>query len=145
MADKNTKAKTLKTYKTATGAQQYGDQDAWRKVERKVFRDFMDMSSADFKKKHGVEAHRAMQKVWAGKEAADAKKYKELGMGDRLVKQAEGFEKKWQEGSKKKGSAKMARGGMAKYNKGGYANCGASMKPTQKATMMCGGMAHKKK
>lgn len=32
--------------------------------------------------------------------------------------------------------------GMAK---GGYANCGASMKATQKATMMCGGMVHKKK
>jgi len=38
------------------------------------------------------------------------------------------------------------KGGMArkKYNKGGYANCGASMKATQKSTMACGGMAHKK-
>lgn len=31
------------------------------------------------------------------------------------------------------------------FNKGGYANCGASMKATQKATMACGGMVHKKK
>ena len=39
------------------------------------------------------------------------------------------------------------KGGMArkKYNKGGYANCGASMKATQKATKMAyGGMARKK-
>jgi len=38
------------------------------------------------------------------------------------------------------------KGGMArkKYAKGGYANCGASMKATQKSTMACGGMAHKK-
>jgi hypothetical protein len=39
------------------------------------------------------------------------------------------------------------KGGMArkKYNKGGYANCGASMKPTQKSTNMAyGGMARKK-
>ena len=39
---------------------------------------------------------------------------------------------------------KMAYGGMSskKYNKGGYANCGASMKPTQKSTqnMAKGGM-----
>ena len=39
------------------------------------------------------------------------------------------------------------KGGMArkKYAKGGYANCGASMKPTQKSTNMAyGGMARKK-
>lgn len=39
------------------------------------------------------------------------------------------------------------KGGMArkKYNKGGYANCGASMKATQKSTKMAyGGMARKK-
>ena len=40
------------------------------------------------------------------------------------------------------------KGGMArkKYNKGGYANCGASMKPTQKSStkMAYGGMAKKK-
>lgn len=40
----------------------------------------------------------------------------------------------------------MAKGGMVKgYAKGGYANCGASMKATQKSTMACGGMAKKKK
>ena len=33
----------------------------------------------------------------------------------------------------------------AGFNKGGLANCGASMKPTQKMTMNCGGYAHKKK
>jgi len=42
----------------------------------------------------------------------------------------------------------MMGGGMAKrkmYNKGGYANCGASMKATQKSTNMAyGGMARKK-
>jgi hypothetical protein len=40
----------------------------------------------------------------------------------------------------------MAKGGkVKKYNKGGYANCGASMKPTQKSTKMAyGGMARKK-
>ena len=42
----------------------------------------------------------------------------------------------------------MMGGGMAKrkmYNKGGYANCGASMKATQKSTKMAyGGMARKK-
>jgi len=45
------------------------------------------------------------------------------------------------------GSMEMSRGGAvkAKYNKGGYANCGASMKPSQKMTMMYGGMARKKK
>ena len=41
---------------------------------------------------------------------------------------------------------KKAKGGMPKkYNKGGYANCGASMKATQKSTKMAyGGMARKK-
>ena len=40
----------------------------------------------------------------------------------------------------------MAKGGkVKKYNKGGYANCGASMKATQKSTNMAyGGMARKK-
>ena len=42
----------------------------------------------------------------------------------------------------------MMGGGIAKrkmYNKGGYANCGASMKATQKSTNMAyGGMARKK-
>ena len=41
----------------------------------------------------------------------------------------------------------MAKGGkVKKYNKGGYANCGASMKPTQKSTtkMAYGGMSRKK-
>jgi len=37
---------------------------------------------------------------------------------------------------------KLRPAGMAK---GGYANCGASMKATQKSTMACGGMAYKKK
>lgn len=40
----------------------------------------------------------------------------------------------------------MAYGGMAKgFKKGGYANCGASVKATQKSTMACGGMATHKK
>lgn len=42
----------------------------------------------------------------------------------------------------------MKKGGMARmnYKKGGMANCGASMKATQKSTnMMYGGMASKKK
>ena len=40
----------------------------------------------------------------------------------------------------------FAYGGMAKgFKKGGYANCGASMKATQKSTMACGGMATHKK
>ena len=40
----------------------------------------------------------------------------------------------------------MSKGGkVKKYNKGGYANCGASMKATQKSTNMAyGGMARKK-
>jgi hypothetical protein len=40
----------------------------------------------------------------------------------------------------------MSKGGkVKKYAKGGYANCGASMKPTQKSTNMAyGGMARKK-
>ena len=41
----------------------------------------------------------------------------------------------------------VAKDGMVtkNYNKGGYANCGASMKATQKSTMACGGMASHKK
>lgn len=39
----------------------------------------------------------------------------------------------------------MMKGAKHGYNKGGYANCGASMKATQKSTMACGGMVHKKK
>jgi hypothetical protein len=44
------------------------------------------------------------------------------------------------------GPDRKAKGGMArkKFNKGGYANCGASMKATQKSTMACGGMAKHK-
>lgn len=50
------------------------------------------------------------------------------------------------EGSVKKTKG-LAKGGMArkKYNKGGYANCGASVKASQKSTKMAyGGMARKK-
>lgn len=36
------------------------------------------------------------------------------------------------------------KSGLA-FSKGGLANCGASMKPTQKSTYACGGMVHKKK
>jgi hypothetical protein len=41
---------------------------------------------------------------------------------------------------------KKSKGGMPKkYAKGGYANCGASMKPTQKSSKMAyGGMSRKK-
>ena len=134
MADKNTKSKTLKTYKTAAGAQQYGDDKAWGKLSSKITKDFVDLSTEDFKKKYGVDAYKAYRKTIAGDYAARAKSYKEKNLSDRNVKQVEGYEKKWQDKSKKKGSTKMARGGMAKYNKGGYANCGASMMPTQKSS-----------
>jgi GNAT superfamily N-acetyltransferase len=134
MADKK---KTLKTYKTAAGAQQYGDSDAWRKLSRKITKDFVNLSTSDFKKKYGADAYQMYDKVHAGESASVAKKYKEEGFGKRLVKQLEGYEKEWQDSSKKKGPTKMARGG--------YANCGASMKATQSSTMMCGGMASKKK
>ena len=132
MADKK---KTLKTYKTAAGAQQYGDDKAWGKLARKITKDFVDLSTSDFKKKYGADAYQMYKKVHAGESASKAKEYKEKGFGDLLVKQSEGHEKEWQDSSKKKGPTKMARGGMAKYNKGGYANCGASMKPTQKSSM----------
>ena len=47
--------------------------------------------------------------------------------------------------NKKKKPMGYKKGGMVKgYAKGGYANCGASMKATQKATMACGGMVKKK-
>ena len=134
MADKNTKAKTLKTYKTAAGAQQYGDDKAWGKLSSKITKDFVDLSTEDFKKKYGVDAYKAFQRTVAGDSAAKAKSYKEKGFGSGLAKQSEEIEKKWTDKSKKKGPTKMARGGMAKYNKGGYANCGASMKPTQKSS-----------
>jgi hypothetical protein len=44
---------------------------------------------------------------------------------------------------KGKGTAGYKKGGMVKKAKGGYANCGASMKPTQK--FACGGMVSKQK
>ena len=133
MADKK---KTLKTYKTAAGAQQYGDDIAWGKLSSKITKDFVDLSTSDFKKKYGADAYQMYKKVHAGEQASKAKAYKEVGL-NRVSKQAEDFEKKWQDSSKKKGPTKMARGG--------YANCGASVKAGQKSTMMCGGMAHKKK
>jgi hypothetical protein len=44
---------------------------------------------------------------------------------------------------KGKGGTGYKKGGMVKKSKGGYANCGASMKPTQKFS--CGGMAKAKR
>ena len=48
-------------------------------------------------------------------------------------------------GPDKSGRAFSRGGAVKKYSKGGMANCGASMKPTQKSTYACGGMVHKKK
>ena len=118
MADKK---KTLKTYKTAAGAQQYGDDTAWRKLSRKITDDFVALSTSDFKKKYGADAYQMYKKVHAGESASKAKKYKDEGYGKRLVKQSEGYEKEWQESSKKPG-----------YNKGGYVKCGASNPPSKK-------------
>ena len=139
MADKK---KTLKTYKTASGAQQYGDIKAWRNVENKVRKDFLNMTPAEFKEKYGVEAQRAIKKVWAGDDAAKAKEYREMGLKG-VANLADRDEKTWVARSKK---SEYKEGGMTKkYATGGYANCGASMKATQSSTMMCGGMASKKK
>lgn len=110
MADKK---KTLETYKTAAGAQQYGDDKAWGKVSSKITKDFVKLSTEDFKKKYGVDAYKAYRKATAGDYAAKAKSYKEQGLSERNVKQVEDYEKNWVAKSKKKG-----------MNKGGY--CGAS-------------------
>jgi len=118
MADKK---KTLKTYKTAAGAQQYGDSDAWRKLSRKITKDFVDLSASDFKKKYGADAYQMYKKVIAGENASVAKEYKDAGLSKSLVKQLEGYEKKWQDSPKKTG-----------YKKGGYVKCGASNPGTQK-------------
>ena len=122
MADKK---KTLKTYKTAAGAQQYGDDRAWSKVTLKITKDFVNLSAEDFKKKYGVDAYKAYQKTVSGDFASKAQSYKEHGLSDRLVKQLEGYEKDFSDKSKKKRPAKMARGG--------YVNCGASTKPNGKS------------
>ena len=122
MADKK---KTLKTYKTAAGAQQYGDDKAWGKLSSKITKDFVDLSAADFKKKYGVDAYKAYQKTVAGESAAKAKSYKEKGFGSSLVKQSEEIEKKWSDKSKKQGYSK---GGMARATQG----------------YKCGGMSNKK-
>ena len=131
MADKK---KTLKTYKTAAGAQQYGDADAWRSVDNRVRKDFLNMSPEEFKEKYGVEQFRAMARVWAGSNAAKSKEYKELGAKG-AAKVVDSGEKELLDRSKKSGYTK---GGMAKKN--GYApgglvqaNCGASMKPNRTA------------
>lgn len=112
MADKN---KTLKTYKTAAGAQQYGDDKEWGKLARKITKDFVDLSTEEFKKKYGADAYQMYKKVHAGEQAAKAKAYKEVGL-NRVKKQAEDFEKKWQESSKKKGPAKLSHGGAVTEN-----------------------------
>ena len=126
------KKKTLKTYKTAAGAQQYGDDKAWGKVTSKISKDFVELSIEDFKKKYGVDAFKAYRKATAGDYAAKAKSYKEKGLSDRNVKQVEDYEKKW-----------VAKSNSSGYNKGGYAKCGASNPGTKKFS--CGGMVHKKK
>jgi hypothetical protein len=118
MADKK---KTLKTYKTAAGAQQYGDDIAWGKLTKKITKDFINLSTSDFKKKYGADAYQMYDKVHAGESASKAQKYKEEGFGKRLVKQLEGHEKEWQDSSKKPG-----------YKKGGYVKCGASNPPSKK-------------
>jgi len=115
------KKKTLKTYKTAAGAQQYGDDTAWRNLSKKITKDFVDLSTSDFKKKYGADAYQMYKKVHAGESAAVAKKYKDEGYSKPLVKELEGYEKKWQDSSKKPG-----------YKKGGYVKCGASNPPSKK-------------
>jgi hypothetical protein len=47
------------------------------------------------------------------------------------------IEKTMRQMAQEEGMDKKSKGGMArkKYAKGGYANCGASMKPTQKSSM----------
>ena len=117
MADKK---KTLKTYKTAAGAQQYGDADAWRSVDNRVRKDFLNMPPKEFKEKYGVEQFRAMDRVWAGSSAAKSKEYKELGAKG-AAKVADRNEKDLLDRSKKSG-----------YKKGGYVKCGASNPPSKK-------------
>jgi len=106
------KKKTLKTYKTAAGAQQYGDIKAWRNVENKVRKDFLNMTPAEFKEKYGVEAQRAIKKVWAGDEAAKAKGYREMGLKG-VSKLADRDEKMWQARTNEK---EYARGGAVTGN-----------------------------
>lgn len=133
------KKKTLKTYKTAAGAQQYGDDKAWRKLSERLIKDIENLDRAEFKKKYGIGKLEAQSRIFAGNAAAYDKKAKDEKRPSSLI----GSEKYWD--SDKKTMRKLDNAGMAKYNKGGYANCGASVKATQKATMACGGMAHKKK
>lgn len=117
MADKK---KTLKTYKTAAGAQQYGDSDAWRSVDNRVRKDFLNLSPKEFKEKYSVDFLRAMQRVWAGSSAAKSKEYKEIGAKG-AAKVVDTHEKELLDNSKKSG-----------YNKGGYVKCGASNPPSKK-------------
>ena len=63
MADKK---KTLKTYKTKAGAQQYGDSKAWKDLDNRIRKDFLDMKPAEFKEKHGEDKYKLFRKIQAG-------------------------------------------------------------------------------
>lgn len=145
MADKK---KTLKTYKTAAGAQQYGDTKAWKELDNKIKNDFLEMKPDNFKEKYGEDKYKLFRKIQAGYFGARSKD--EEGYVKHL---AETYEKDYTKASKKpsyarggvgtSGKAKAKKAGTTgensrtkrNYASGGYANCGASMKPTQKSSM----------
>jgi len=115
----------LKTKKTAAGAQQYSSQGAAAKLKKSISKDirsYIDgmMTSAEFKKKHGVSVGKAQNIVYA---AAAAEKGDETDT--KASKDVYNQHEKFLKDSKRSG---MSKGGMAKkkmgYNKGGM--CGAS-------------------
>lgn len=143
--NKPAKTKPMKTYTTAAGAQQAGEYKDFDKVKRRALNDFTRMSPADFKKKYGKNMFEAIRKISAAENAAYSKRAKDRGdeggveLGDKFEKDDLKMAKRYKESNMSKGGA------VKKYNKGGYANCGASMKATQKSTKMAyGGMARKK-
>jgi len=131
-------------------------------VEKKSARTKMPVSKTDIMEATTANELDALQRRLDGMKDGNIKKAMQL----MLDKQRKSFEKKQSDDvdkmqrkqqqtardKKMKGKVTLpdmpfAKGGMAKksYNKGGYANCGASMKATQKSTnMMYGGMSRKK-
>ena len=134
--NKSPNTKPMKTYKTATGAQQAGDYEDFDKVKRQTYSDFKNMSKENFVKKYGKNMFETIRKISAAENAAYSKRAKDNGDADG-VNLGDDFEKDDVKMAKRYKEMNMA--------KGGYANCGASMKATQKSTNMAyGGMARKK-
>ena len=123
MAEKKKKKAPTKLKKTAAGAQQYVDENNFKKTKDYIGKDFINLSAEAFKKKYGVNNYKLFYSLAAGEFAEMSDTVK-----SRVAKHiANEEEKKYDKKAKTKN-----------YSKGGttpsFKTCPACTSPTNCAT-----------